>query len=47
MPTEHKVCCRGSKGHKDQLLISTAILQKCKGRKKNGMHGMDRLSERF
>jgi hypothetical protein len=34
MPTEQKVCCRGSKEHKDQLLISTAILQECKGRKK-------------
>jgi len=35
MPKEQKGCCRGSKGCKDQLLISKAILQECKGRKKN------------
>jgi hypothetical protein len=34
MPTEQKGCCRESKGHKDQLLISTAILQECKSREK-------------
>jgi hypothetical protein len=32
---EQKGCCRGSKGCKDQLLISNAILQECKRRKKN------------
>jgi hypothetical protein len=35
MPNEQKRCCRGSKGCKDQLLISKAILQECKCRKKN------------
>jgi hypothetical protein len=35
MPTEQKGCCRGSRGCKDQLLISKAILQECKCRKKN------------
>jgi hypothetical protein len=35
MPQEQKGCCRGSKGFKDQLLISKAILQECKRRKKN------------
>ena len=35
MPREQKGCCRGSKGCKDQLLISKAILQECKRRKKN------------
>jgi len=35
MPKEQKGCCSGSKGRKDQLLISKAILQECKGRKKN------------
>ena len=35
MPKEQKGCCRGSKGCKDQLLISKAILQECKCRKKN------------
>jgi hypothetical protein len=35
MPKEQKGCCRGSKGCKDQLLISKAILQECKRRKKN------------
>jgi len=35
MPKEHKECCSGSKGCKDQLLISKAILQECKRRKKN------------
>jgi len=35
MPKEKKGCCRGSKGCKDQLLISKAILQECKRRKKN------------
>jgi hypothetical protein len=34
MPKRQKGCCRGSKGCKDQLLISKAILQKCKRRKK-------------
>jgi hypothetical protein len=35
MPKEQKGCCRGSKGCKDQLLISKAILQECKHKKKN------------
>jgi hypothetical protein len=34
MPTEQKGCCRGSKGCKDQLLISKALLQECKRRMK-------------
>jgi len=34
MPKEQKGCCRGSKGCKDQLIISKAILQECKRRKK-------------
>jgi hypothetical protein len=32
---EQKGCCRGSKGCKDQLLISKTILQECKRRKNN------------
>jgi len=35
MPKEQKGYCRGSKGYKDQLLISKAVLQECKSRKKN------------
>ena len=35
MPEEQKGCCRGSKGCKDQLSISKAVLQECKRRKKN------------
>jgi hypothetical protein len=35
MPKEQKGCCRGSKGCKDQLLISKAILQECKCGMKN------------
>jgi len=35
IPKEQKGCCRGSKGCKDQLLISKSILQGCKRRKKN------------
>ena len=34
IPKEQKGCYRGSKGYKDQLLISKAILQQCKRRKK-------------
>ena len=34
IPKERKGCYRGSKGCKDQLLISKAILQECKRRKK-------------
>jgi hypothetical protein len=34
MPKEQKGCCRGSKGCKDQLLISKVILQECKRKKK-------------
>jgi hypothetical protein len=40
MPKEQKGCCRGSKGCKDELLISKAILQECKRRKKF-VYGMD------
>jgi len=35
MPKDQKGCCRRSKGCKDQLLISKAILQECKCKKKN------------
>jgi hypothetical protein len=35
MPKEQKGCCRGLKRFKDQLLISKAISQECKSRKKN------------
>jgi len=34
LPKEQKFCYRGSKGCKDQLLISKAILQECKCKKK-------------
>jgi len=34
IPKEQKGCCSGSKGCKHQLLISKAILQECKRRKK-------------
>jgi len=34
MQKEQKGCCSGSKGCKDQLPISKAILQECKRRKK-------------
>jgi len=41
MPKEQKGCCRGSNGCKNQLLISKAILQECKCRKKIcGWHGL-------
>ena len=35
IPKEQKGCYRGSKGSMDQLLISKAILQECKRKKKN------------
>jgi hypothetical protein len=35
IPKDQKGCCSGSKGCKDQLLISKAILQESKRRKKN------------
>jgi hypothetical protein len=35
IPKEQKGCCSRTKGCKDQLLISKAILQECKCRKKN------------
>ena len=35
IPKEQKGCYRGSKGCKDQLLISKGILQECKRKKKN------------
>jgi hypothetical protein len=34
LPKEQKGCCKGSKGCKDQLLISKAMLQECKSKKK-------------
>jgi hypothetical protein len=34
LPKEQKGCSRGTKGWKDQLLISKAILRECKSRKK-------------
>jgi len=41
IPKEQKGCCRGSKGCKDQLLISKVILQECKRKKKNCVwHGL-------
>jgi len=43
VPKGQKGYCRGSNGYKDLLLISKAILQECKCRKKKCMHGMDRL----
>ena len=41
IPKEQKGCCRGSKGCKDQLLISKAILQEYKCTKKKFEYGMD------
>jgi hypothetical protein len=41
MPKEQKWCCSRSKGCKDQLLISKAILQECKRMKKKFVYGMD------
>jgi len=41
MPKRQKGCCSGSKGCKDQLLISKAILQECKCRKKMCMAWID------
>ena len=35
MPKEQRGYCSGSKGCKDQLLISESLLQECKSRKKN------------
>jgi uncharacterized protein YukE len=35
LPAEQKGCHSGSKGCKDQLLISNAILEDCKKRRKN------------
>jgi hypothetical protein len=35
LPAEQKGCHPGSKGSKDQLMISKAIYQDCKRRKKN------------
>ena len=41
MPKEQKGYCSESKGCKDQLIISKAILQECKRRKKNCVrHGL-------
>jgi hypothetical protein len=34
IPKEQKGCCKGSKGCKDQLLITKATLQECKRKKK-------------
>jgi len=41
MPKEQKGCCRVTKGCKDQLLISKAILQECKRKKKRFEYGVD------
>jgi len=41
MPKEQKGYCSGSKGCKDQLLISKTILQECKCRKKKCMAWID------
>jgi len=41
MPKEQKGCYSGSKGCKDQLLISKAILRECKLRKKMCMAWID------
>ena len=41
IPKEQKGCYKGSKGCKDQLLISKAVLQECKRRKKKFEYGMD------
>jgi hypothetical protein len=35
LPKEQKGGCSGTKGCKDQLLLSKAILQECKHKKKN------------
>jgi len=45
MKKEQKLCCGGSKGCKDRLLISKAILQEYKRKKK--VYIMGCLSERF
>jgi len=39
IPKEQKGCCSGLKGCKDQLLISKAILEECKRRKKKIEYG--------
>jgi hypothetical protein len=41
IPKEQKGCRSGTKGCKDQLLISKAILQECKRRKKKFEYGVD------
>ena len=41
IPKEKKGCYKGSKGCKDQLLISKAILQEGKRRGKKIVYGMD------
>jgi len=41
MPKEQKGRCSGSKGCKDQQLISKVILRECKLRKKKIVYGMD------
>jgi len=42
LPKEQKGCSRGTKGCKDQLLISKVILRECKNRKKSlGMAWID------
>jgi hypothetical protein len=37
IPKEQKGCCSGSKGCKDQLLVSKAIIQECKLKNEYGM----------
>ena len=47
MPKEQKGCCSRSKGCKDQLLISKAILQECNSRKKNVCMGWTDYQQSF
>ena len=41
IPKEQKGCYKGSEECKDQLLISKAIIQECKRKKKKIEYGMD------
>ena len=41
LPKKQKGCSSGTKGCKDQLLISKVILRECKSRKKKSEYGMD------
>ena len=35
LPKEQRGCCRGTKGCKDHLLLSKALVQDCKRKKRN------------